>query len=264
MKLSGVLASMLTSAVALSSADAADMYTAPAGVSYKDTPYVALDWAGFYAGVNGGYGWANNKQEVDPFFSGKSPAFGGLSPSGGFAGGQIGYNWQGIWNPNLVLGVEADIQGAGINASATHTGSVTVAIPPIPPFTLTKTANFKSDLDYFGTARGRIGYAFDRALLYFTGGFAYGGLKKSSNDYGSQSFDGAATGYVLGGGLEYKINPVWSVKAEYQYLNFGKNDMCGGGSCFSDANNAGSQKSDDYHTVRVGINYHFNDYIPLK
>ncbi len=73
-----------------------------------------------------------------------------------------------------------------------------------------------------------------------------------------QTNSGSATGYVLGGGLEYKINPAWSVKTEYQYLNFGKNDVCGGGvaTCFSDPNYAGSQKDDDYHTVRLGLNYY--------
>src|SRR5215472_3907199 len=74
---------------------------------YKDGPaYVAVDmWSGFYAGVNGGGGESANSGE--------------LSPSGGFGGGQIGYNWQGVFGlgHNAVLGIEADIQGAGISES---------------------------------------------------------------------------------------------------------------------------------------------------
>ncbi|HET7086436.1 MAG TPA: hypothetical protein VFI23_16805, partial [Rhizomicrobium sp.] len=56
-------------------------------------PYVVVPlWNGFYAGVNGG--------------GGESASNGFLSPSGGFGGGQIGYNWQGIWYPNLVLSLQ--------------------------------------------------------------------------------------------------------------------------------------------------------------
>ena len=160
-------------------------------------------------------------------------------------------------SPSLVFGIEADIQGASIGARGIDT------VTPVPDY-------YKSYLGYFGTVRGRLGYAMDRTLVYFTGGFAYGGLRKSSDDWatvGHQSNSGTATGYVLGGGLEYRLTPVWSVKAEYQYINFGKNDLCGGGAtlCFSDATQAGPQKEDDYHTVRIGVNYHVGgDYAPLK
>jgi outer membrane immunogenic protein len=228
------------------------MYRSPEG-GYKDGPaYATVSWSGFYAGVNGGGGWANDKQLVDPA-SNLSPFY-GVSPSGGFGGGQIGYSWQGILHPHLVLGIEADLQGSGINESATLAGT---------------RYRFKSELDYFGTVRGRVGYAMDRALVYFTGGFAYGGLNKWSNDFkGGQTFDDTVTGYVLGGGLEYKISPQWSAKVEYQYLNFGKNDPCGGGDCFSQAvifYGGPAQKDDDYHTVRAGLNYHVGTvYEPLK
>jgi outer membrane immunogenic protein len=250
----GLIGLTLTSLGGLASSNAADVYRGPAG-GYKDVPYVAMDWAGFYAGVNGGGAWAGNNQLVD-LVSNSNPFF-GVSPSGGFGGGQIGYNWQGIWYPRLVLGVEADIQGAGIS----DRGSVFDAPSGL-------TFHFKSDLDFFGTVRGRLGYATDNALLYFTGGFAYGGLHKSTDDFGppTQRFDGTATGYVLGGGVEYKFSPVWSAKVEYQYLNFGKNDACGfGNGCFSDFANAGPQKDDDFHTVRLGLNYYFVPvYGPLK
>ncbi len=86
----------------------------------------------------------------------------------------------------------------------------------------------KSELDWFGTVRGRIGYAFDTSLVYFTGGFAYGGLDNQIDidhlEYWRYQNDGTATGYVLGGGYEYKFSLAWSVKAEYQYINLGRND----------------------------------------
>ena len=111
-----------------------------------------------------------------------------IKPSGGFGGGQTGYNWQGIWQPHLVLGVEADIQGARIDDAST-----------IPGFLLEQ-----SKLDWFGTMRGRLGYGIDGTLLYATGGFAYGGLEKTFYAQGNFDFrsNGTATGYVIGGGIE--------------------------------------------------------------
>ncbi|MGA7328355.1 MAG: outer membrane beta-barrel protein [Rhodomicrobium sp.] len=253
------------SVIALSAAaSAADMYVqGPAGPGgYKDGPSLPVaTWTGFYMGVNGGYAWSSENQERDPSFANQPGGvpFGGISPSGGFGGGQLGYNWQGWLHPNLVLGVEADFQGSDISDRA------------LVPFFGTL-YDLKSNLDYFGTVRGRIGYSMDRALLYFTGGFAYGGLHKSSDDWGvpfpaQQTFNGIALGYVLGGGLEYKISPAWSMKMEYQYLNFSKNDLCGGGNplCFSAPAQSGPQHDDAYHTVRVGLNYHIGpSYEPLK
>jgi outer membrane immunogenic protein len=246
----GLLAFTLTSVAALASANAADIYRGPEPFAggYKDGP-VVQSWAGFYVGVNGGGAWSADKQFAVP------PAFHGIDPQGGFGGGQIGYNWQGIWHPHLVLGVEADIQGAGIDDKATALG-----------------ATFKSHLDWFGTVRGRLGYAFGPSLLYATGGFAYGGLRNEI-DTGGIAFKNhdTATGYTVGGGWEYKFNPAWSVKAEYQYINLGRNDPSANvGAPFGTVNlctfGVGLVCHDDaFHTVRAGINYHIRPaYEPLK
>jgi outer membrane immunogenic protein len=246
--LSGILGLTLTSVLALASANAADMYVAPAAAGgYKEGPaYVAVDWAGFYAGVNGGYGWSQDDNQL----ANAKAQFGGLSPSGGFGGGQIGYNWQGIWHPHLVLGIEADIQGAGIDDKVTF-NNIGVT--------------WGSNLDYFGTVRGRVGYAMDSTLVYFTGGFAYGGIKNQVTAPGGVDFniDRTATGYVLGGGIEYKFWRSWSVKAEYQYINLGKNDPTFDGVAFTSI--GGVDRDDAFHTVRLGLNYHFlPSYEPLK
>jgi outer membrane immunogenic protein len=255
MKLSsGILGFALTSVVALTSANAADMYVpgpaAPGG--YKDAPYVAT-WAGFYAGVNGGYGWNANDVLSVPVEPVPANEFHGLHPQGGFGGGQVGYNWQGVWHLQLVLGVEADIQGAGIEDKAMGLGADHVP--------------FKSSLDWFGTVRGRLGYALGPSMLYATGGFAYGGLHNET-DLGSSHFtsSGTATGYVVGGGVEYKFNPSWSVKAEYQYINLGRNDPALNGVTLCTPAVFGQKCEDDaFHTVRAGINYHFGSiYEPLK
>ncbi|MGO9174374.1 MAG: outer membrane protein [Rhodomicrobium sp.] len=238
------------SAIALTaSANAADMYTpGPAG-GYKDA-YVPVDtWAGFYVGVNGGYAWGNDSTvslstTIPPSVSSAS-----FAPDGGFGGGQIGYNWQGLLHPNLVLGIEADIQGADISGKAT----VDPVSAPI--------ATAESRLDWFGTVRGRLGYSFGSALLYATGGFAYGGVEDklsvtSSGHTTITSDNYTATGWVVGGGVEYKLAPAWSVKAEYQYIDIDDR-----------VNHVTASATFDhaYNTVRLGVNYHFLPaYEPLK
>jgi outer membrane immunogenic protein len=247
--LSGILGLTLTSVVALASANAADMYRAPMGGGMKDGPYMPVaTWAGFYAGVNGGYAFSESSDQLAWT---TAPSFAGLAPEGGFGGGQIGYNWQGFYHPNLVVGIEADIQGADI----TDTGTDGIF-------------KYSSTLDWFGTVRGRLGYASDRTLVYATGGFAYGGLKNDVTNGTAAShytIDSTATGYVVGGGVEYKVSPAWSLKAEYQYINLGKNDPVNpAGVHFSDIANT-TLNDDAYHTVRVGLNYHMvPSYEPLK
>lgn len=230
--LSGILGMTFASVVALASANAADMYRAPEGPGgYKDGPgYVAVNWAGFYAGVNGGYGWSANTDFLDP--------------TGGFGGGQIGYNWQGMWHPHLVLGVEADFEGADISdsMSAARTSA-------------------KSELDWFGTVRGRVGYAMDRALVYATGGFAYGSVKNSGCLGGlCGSASETQTGWVAGGGVEYKFAPAWSGKVEYQYIDLDASSLSGAGPL-----GLGNEDRSQFSTVRVGLNYHvLPGYEPLK
>ncbi len=242
-----LLAFTLTSVAALGAANAADMYRAPEPYAggYKDAP-VVQSWAGFYAGVNGGYAWSDHSDK----FALASSGFPGIDPKGGFGGGQIGYNWQGVWHPHLVLGVEADIQGAGVEDKATDAiGNV-----------------FKSRLDYFGTVRGRVGYAFGPSLIYATGGFAYGGIRNDAISVGPIpfSFSGTATGFAAGGGWEYQFSPAWSLKAEYQFIDLGRNDPRN--PVFGSACPFGPKCEEDaFHTVRAGINYHFGSgYAPLK
>jgi outer membrane immunogenic protein len=209
----GLLGLTLTSALALT-ANASDLYRG----GLKDGPapvYAPVQtWTGFYLGVNGGYGWTSDDDYV-------------YSPSGGFGGGQIGYNWQGAFglgNP-WVLGIEADFQGSGISDSV---GGV------------------EASVNYFGTARGRLGYAVDRTLLYVTGGLAYGEVEVGG-------YSDTQTGYVIGGGLEYKLNPAWSLKGEYQFISLDTDD---------------SERSSDrneFHTLRVGLNYHVGQtFAPLN
>ncbi|WKW49492.1 outer membrane protein [Rhodomicrobium lacus] len=221
--LSGIAGLTLASVVAIASANSADLYRGQAG-GYKDGPVVApvATWTGFYAGINGGYGWG----DVD------SDIAGGDDFNGGFGGGQIGYNWQGAFGTSpLVIGIEADIQGSGVGVDGSN--------------------NSEFNLNYFGTVRGRLGYALGNTLVYATGGFAYGEFEYKAS--GSSETD-TKTGYVVGGGLEHKFTPNISGKVEYQYLSFDDDKI------------NGKEVDLGINTIRVGLNYHFGatGYEPLK
>ncbi|MGB9025152.1 MAG: outer membrane beta-barrel protein [Rhodomicrobium sp.] len=233
------------------SANAADMYHAPEGVSLKDAAVDEPVWTGFYAGLNTGYGWSANVENILLYNEGKSFHVPGRTSSGVFGGGQIGYNWQpltaggykdGPALSNFVFGVEADIQGSGIGDKYNTI---------IPEFDYP--ANVKADLDYFGTVRGRIGYIVDRTLFYFTGGLAYGGIDTSVYDYtGAIKNDGILTGYALGGGAEHKLTPKLSLKAEYQYIDLGEYRLTQGSGSATQTTTGNLDAN--FHTVRIGLN----------
>ncbi len=221
----------LTAASALAvSANAADMYAAG---GYKDYAPAAV-WAGFYAGANLGYGWGTSGQLACDGAGACGDPFGGVSPAGWLGGGQIGYNFQGAGSP-LVFGVETDIEASTILGGGSD--------------------SYKSRLQALGTVRGRAGYAMDRALVYFTGGLAYGSVDNEA--VGATYVNNPntiATGYVLGGGLEYKVKRDLSLKVEYQYVNLGKNDLVDVNNNSYSAN-GGTVRDDAFNTVRVGLNY---------
>ncbi len=112
-----------------------------------------------------------------------------------------------------------------------------------------------ANIDWFSTVRGRVGYAAGPTLLYFTGGLAFADVDYSVSGTGpggafAMSSDKIETGYTLGGGLEWAFAPNWSLKSEYLYVDLGDETVTspGGVSSTTDL---------DFHTVRVGLNYHF-------
>ncbi len=259
MKVRSILLGTVGAVAMLSSAYAADMYRAPEGGGLKDDYVPVNSWTGFYLGVNAGYAWTDSSRNITykSNLGGRDSSV-GTRDDGGFAGGQIGYNWQGMLYPHIVLGVEADIQVPG---ASDHVSGFTVGGLPF---------SASQDLDYFGTVRGRVGYALNRTLVYFTGGFAYGQLKdKAFLRNGVLSVDlrgdNMQTGYVLGGGVEYKIAPSWSLKGEYQYINFGGETLSGAVVPPTGEVIHSSSIDGNFHTVRIGLNYHVGaSYEPLK
>jgi outer membrane immunogenic protein len=212
-------------------------------------------WTGWYAGVNVGGSWGRAQSDfvISTIATTAAPS-GTVSPDGVTGGGQLGYNWQ--LDPNWLIGAEADIQASGQKAGATRFDAVDVE---------GVTTNYETKIEWFGTARGRLGYVFDRRiLLYATGGLAYGGVSISgtSSDtfvlatLGSAAFSNSDVnfGWVAGGGVEgVAWDPRWTWKAEYLYVDLGTLDA---------AVSAGltttriSTKFTD-HVVRGGLNFHF-------
>jgi len=215
-----LLGSATILAAATGSAMAADLgpyqpYNPPAEPAPIYQPAI---WDGAYIGVNGGYGWSNA---------------GPTEPDGGFGGGQLGYNWQ---RGNIVFGLEGDIQAGDISGRAyTFDGDTA-----------------RSDVNWFSTVRGRLGFTNGPWLLYATGGLAIADVDNRVNLVGAPSFHNSETltGYAVGGGLEWKFTQNWSAKAEYLYLGLGNSTLYNSDGDSGRVNN-------DIQTVRVGLNYHF-------
>jgi outer membrane immunogenic protein len=231
-------------------ASAADLYRNPPPASTYVPPAAYVDtysWAGFYAGINGGYGWTGDNGSIGyggGIFDGDSS--GRAQPQGGFGGGQIGYNFQ---SGSIVYGVETDFQGSGISDRVTGTTA------------LGNGFTSRESIDWFGTVRARLGYSFGRVLVYGTGGFAYGNVREralladTGGDSASLGANGTQTGWVAGGGIEYKVTPNWSVKGEYQHIDLGTEKLYG----FDSGGSAVTTNSleTSFDTVRLGLNYRF-------
>jgi outer membrane immunogenic protein len=185
------------------SAFAADMPVAQPPVEAFVPEQASFDWTGFYVGVYGGYAWGDYEYgAVDD------------DADGALAGGTVGYNQQfGNW----VLGLEADGGWAGIEDDV---DDVT--------------------LDWTSTVRGRVGFAFDRFMIYGTGGAAMGGLESNA-----LADDDTRFGYAVGGGIEAALTDNISAKAEYLYIDLGDDDL------------GGTPVDFDAHTVKGGLNFRF-------
>ncbi len=274
-------------------ADAADMY-APGGGGYKDIPVLAPPppmWTGFYAGINMGAAWSNLdlNRIYEPNYTTCLPLTGGgyciggdhLNSTSAFGGGQLGYNWQG-WG-NFVVGVEVDLEGVGGGNERSFFG-VTQANDPVRggiPFT----ATFKENGGFAGDVTGRLGYAWGNWMLYAKGGFAWFNPQISARatafdktgvpiaTIGGYDNNTSLTGWTIGGGVEWLLNPNWSVKLEYLYYDFGLNDTwnatycpVSGAACSTYGTGWRAFNNDlTVNTVKLGVNYHLTSgYVPLK
>lgn len=209
---------------------------------YKAPPVAApivYNWTGIYVGIQGGWAWAN-VSGTGTDLAGTFPGSYSYRPDGLVGGGHVGFNYQ--FPSNVVVGLEADIEASGIDGSGNYLNTVGTAY------------THSTDIDWLGSVRGRLGYAFNNWLVYATGGFAW-----AKADY-SVAFTGAApfhtwskthTGWTLGAGVEYGFTPSLSGRLEYRYSDFGS------GSDSNAAVNSVDSLDLDSHAVRIGLSYRF-------
>jgi outer membrane immunogenic protein len=194
------------------------------------------NWTGFYAGAHGGYGWSLG---------------GNLKIEGWLAGAQVGYNHQvNQW----VFGVEADGSFTDIQ------GQVRVA-DDAPP----SVANFADYVEGLATIAGRLGYAWNNVLFYGKGGAAAvrNHLQFTYNASGnSREWQ---WGWMAGVGLEYGIGQNWSIKVEYNYLDFGTKgytfQTCN--SCPGPAAPFDVELKQQIQVVKLGLNWRFYNPSPV-
>ncbi len=218
MKKAALLASSALLLGAISSASAADL-SRPVYTKAPPAPApVMFSWTGFYVGLNAGGKWIANTSDT--------VTVGGVNfnfnnnnnnDSSWIAGGQVGYNWQ-MPGSNWVFGIEGDIDAQDFNRSF-------VLAAPIGPFIAGDSFGVKSQ--WQASLRGRIGYAWDRTLLYATGGVAWTQLKGTVGLVGIGTFtdDQTITGGTVGGGLEYAWTNNISIGVEGRYTWYGNQNF---------------------------------------
>jgi outer membrane immunogenic protein len=180
-------------------------------------------WSGFYVGALAGYTWL----DADGRYEGEGIDEGQVD--GGLLGGQIGYNFQ---INRTVLGIEADVAYSSASGEVVNDDD----------------EGADTDLNYLATVRGRAGMVFGAAestLLFATAGLAIGDFE---SEFEGQSDGDTHLGYVVGVGVEQMVTEKISVKAEYNYVDFGAEDY---------DDNEGTDIEYDGHVVKLGVNFHF-------
>jgi outer membrane immunogenic protein len=248
------------------------LLTSESGAHAAD-PGQPFSWIGFYAGANIGYGWGRAASSLslsnphsDANLIPYAVANSDVEKAGGvIGGGQLGYNWQVL--PHGIVGLETDWQGAG---QRSNQAAFTNLLPVGPGSNTSVVMNNSSSILWFGTVRGRIGYAWDSLLIYGTGGLAYGDVKLAGtvNEaliYNGFPFGGASTfsvsklnaGWTVGAGVEGALTNSWTWKIEYLYLDLGSiaASQTGPVPVFNETIAAQARFTDNI--LRVGFNFRF-------
>ena len=238
--LGGAAASLLTI-----SAFAADLGIPPAPLQPVIPPFT---WTSCYAGVHAGGGWGKKDlTDTVGIFSGTPGGFSSanLDVSGYMLGGQIGCDYQ--FAPNWVVGIEGAASGGNIG------GTISV-----PTNVAGDSASFKSTTDFLASVTGRIGYAWDRWMVYGKGGVALVGDRYHIADIAqTYAFDATENrlGWTAGAGIEWAFTPEWSVKLEYDYYGFGTKSVLLVDSTLL-MTNAPVNISQNIQVVTLGVNFH--------
>jgi outer membrane immunogenic protein len=226
------VALVVLSVIGLSRVAAADL-PLPSPNFDAEAPYA--HWGGTYLGLNGGFGvgssqWSQGLISTSIF-----------NTDGFLVGGTIGFNYP---VSAVLFGVEGDLDWSSLNGSV---GSCAVNGAGA-------VAGCETKNNVLGTVRGRMGYAFDRTLIYLTGGAAFGDFQTGLNP--PATFDSAAkVGWAAGAGFEFAVTNAWSAKAEYLFVDLGTASCTNAANCGSAA---GASVSLIENLVRGGFNYRFS------
>jgi outer membrane immunogenic protein len=191
---------------------------------------MAYDWTGGYIGLNAGAAWNNSSIEIN-----NGTEFSLDDDEAVFTGGvEAGYNWQ---MDSLVVGVETDFNYLGFDQERDF--------PALAPVSLELKEN------WFGTVRGRLGFAADNLLFYGTGGLAYGNAKAEAC-IGAlcESESNVNWGWTVGGGMQVAFDQNWILGAEYLYVDLGSPEVSCGALCTGDADVA-------FSVVRAKLDFKF-------
>jgi outer membrane immunogenic protein len=234
---SGLLALLLTCATPAAAADY---------LPFKAPPYrlATPQWAGAYFGLQGGYVWG--KDTTHEYFTATGASTGlewTYDVKSAVGGAHAGYNFQ---FGNVVLGIEADLELAHLRGGFSD--------QPVPPLNPGGTGT--TEIDWQGSLRGRVGYSFDRVMIYGTAGLAFARIEHVYTNLTtlvSESTARVRTGWTAGVGLEYSITPSMTTRIEYRYSDYGN--------YFYDSTTAfpgltGEQRP-RFHAMRIGLSYRY-------
>lgn len=243
----------------IASAGAADP---PSIFLRPSSPVPFWSWTGLYAGVHvgGGAGFTRFNDPAGPSIYG-----GNVRSPLALGGAQIGYNWQ-IPNTSFVLGAEGDASALGSDGTNTCFASSGFVI----------SANCRVSQTFAGTIAARLGYAVDshaRTLLYAKGGFAamHQDVEATTNGIlpvRESNVSSTRIGWLAGAGVERALTPAWSLKLEYNYMDFGTDQVVKpatfrqvipGADAYVAVPAGLSDTRHMTHAVKLGVNLKFNE-----
>jgi len=205
--------------------------------------FTAFSWTGFYVGGQLGYGFG---YDVTKEFLTANRAFLGLQnyyrPRGFFGGLHAGYNYQ---FGSIVAGIEADAEISDVRAGFTD--------PPVPPFNPGGHGSTRFQLQ--GSIRGRLGYTFDRTMLYLTGGVAGAQIENVYKNWAlvTEKISKNVLGGTVGGGVEHAVTNYLTLRAEYRFTAY-KSYWNHSVVAFPGASATQHPRT---HTLRLGASYKF-------